>query len=213
MSLPKIPRFPVYLFDVDGTLVDSAPDICGAIQTVIQKRGRLDVSDDFLRGYIGRHLDDTFADLGFDPSEFGTLLEDYRCVYPQRGHSSTQLYPGVMEMLAGLNHGCRKSTATTKHTRTVMSVFEKFELLPYFDHVQGTDGFPAKPAPDVILKNLEVLQVKPEDCLMIGDAWTDMEAARAAGVPVCAVTYGYGKREDLAKYKPDFWLEDPLQLL
>lgn len=213
MSLPKIPRFPVYLFDVDGTLVDSAPDICGAIQTVIQKRGRLDVSDDFLRGYIGRHLDDTFADLGFDPSEFGTLLEDYRCVYPQRGHSSTQLYPGVVEMLAGLNHGCRKSTATTKHTRTVMSVFEKFELLPYFDHVQGTDGFPAKPAPDVILKNLEVLQVKPEDCLMIGDAWTDMEAARAAGVPVCAVTYGYGKREDLAKYKPDFWLEDPLQLL
>jgi HAD superfamily hydrolase (TIGR01509 family) len=213
MSLPKIPRFPVYLFDVDGTLVDSAPDICGAIQTVIQKRGRLDVSDEFLRGYIGRHLDDTFADLGFDPADFVELLEDYRCVYPQRGHSSTQLYPGVVEMLAGLNHGCRKSTATTKHTRTVMSVFEKFQLLPYFDHVQGTDGFPAKPAPDVILKNLEVLNVKPEDCLMIGDAWTDMEAARAAGVPVCAVTYGYGKREDLAKYNPDFWLEDPRQLL
>ncbi|MBS1832431.1 MAG: HAD-IA family hydrolase [Acidobacteria bacterium] len=213
MSLPKIPRFPVYLFDVDGTLVDSAPDICGAIQTVIQKRGRLDVTDEFLRGYIGRHLDDTFADLGFDPSEFGQLLEDYRAVYPLRGHSSTKLYPGVVEMLTGLNHGCRKSTATTKHTRTVLSVFEKFELLPYFDHVQGTDGFPAKPAPDVILKNLEVLQVKPEDCLMIGDAWTDMEAARAAGVPVCAVTYGYGAREDLAKYSPDFWLEDPRQLL
>ena len=55
-----IPAFPVYLFDVDGTLMDSAADICGAIQTVLANRGRNDITHDILRPYIGRHLLDEF---------------------------------------------------------------------------------------------------------------------------------------------------------
>ena len=213
MSLVKrIPRFPVYLFDVDGTLVDSAPDICGAIQTVIQKHGRHDVSDDFLRGYIGRHLDVTFSDVGFAASQLEELVADYRAVYPLRKHSSTKRYDGALEAIAGLE-GARKSTATTKGTPTTRIILEMFGFLPHFDHVQGTDGFPAKPEPDVIHKSLELFQVDPSDCLMVGDAWTDMEAGRRAGVKLCAVRYGYGLEADLARYEPEYWIDDLRELL
>ena len=208
----QIPRFPVYLFDVDGTLVDSAPDICGAIQTVLKNNGRLDITDDFLRGYIGRHLIDTFTDCGFTSDCVEAMVTEYREIYPKRGHSSTKRYEGVLEALSGLTD-CRKSTATTKGTPTTRIVLEKFELLPFFDHVQGTDGFPAKPEPDVIFKSIDLFGVDPKDCLMVGDAWTDMEAARKAGVKVCAVRYGYGREEDLARYNPDYWIDDLRQLL
>jgi phosphoglycolate phosphatase len=81
-------------------------------------------------------------------------------------------------------------------------------LLPYFDHVQGTDGFPAKPDPAVIFKALEGLGAAAQDCLFVGDSPADMEAAQRAGVKSCAVTYGYGKREELALWRPDYWLDD-----
>ncbi len=79
--------------------------------------------------------------------------------------------------------------------------------------MQGTDGFPAKPNPDVIFKALEGLGATPDECLFVGDAAADVEAAHRAGVKSCAVTYGYGKREDLAQWKPDYWLDDLSELL
>ena len=206
-----IPRFPVYLFDVDGTLVDSAPDICAAVQSVLHSRGRFDVPDAVLRTYIGKHLDETWRDLGFPESEWAPMLADYRVTYAGRGHKLTVPYPGSLAGLAGLA-GARKSTATTKGTPTTRIVLELFGMLPHFDHVQGTDGFPAKPEPDVILKSLAIFGVDPKDVLMVGDAESDMAAARAAGVSVCAVRFGYGTVENLAKWKPDYWIDDLREL-
>ena len=74
--------------------------------------------------------------------------------------------------------------------------------------MQGTDGFPYKPAPDVILTALAALGARPEDCLMVGDSAADMEAGKRAGVKTCAVRYGYGKPPDLARFAPDFWIDD-----
>ena len=208
-----IPVFPVYLFDVDGTLVDSAADICGAIQTVLASTPRADVEQGYLKQYIGYHLQDLFTDLfpevGND--EIDRLICAYRETYPSRGHALTKLYPGVLETIPQLPG--RKSTATTKGTPTTRAVLEKFNLLPHFDHVQGTDGFPCKPAPDVIHKSLEVFGAKPEDCLLIGDAAPDMEAGRRAGVTTCAVRYGYGDPKRMAEWEPDFWIDDLRELL
>lgn len=205
-----VPPFAVYLFDVDGTLVDSAPDIVGAIQQVLHSRGRTDVEFDFLKGYIGRHLIDTFGDLGFPAAELDQLIVEYRQIYPARKHANTRRYPGVVEALTAL--GGRKSTATTKSTQTTRIILEQFGLLHFFDHVQGTDGFPAKPEPDVLHKTLDLFGVNPQDCLMVGDAWTDMDAGRRAGVKTCAVRYGYGKQEDLARFEPDYWIDDLREL-
>ncbi|MEO8130564.1 MAG: HAD-IA family hydrolase [Bryobacteraceae bacterium] len=208
-----IPAFPVYLFDVDGTLVDSAADICGAIQTVLAGTSQKAVEDSFLRRYIGYHLIDLFQDLFPEksPEEIETLVVEYRAVYPARNHTATRLYPGVPEALARL--GGRKSTATTKGTPTTRIVLETFGLLPYFDHVQGTDGFPCKPQPDVIYKSLEKLGVRAEDCLLVGDAAPDMDAGRRAGVKICGVKYGYGNLEAMARFEPDYWISDLRELV
>jgi phosphoglycolate phosphatase len=205
-----IPEFPVYIFDVDGTLLDSASDICGAIQTVLD--GRCSVTDEFLRGYIGRHLDDLWSHLfpGCTRAEMDRMLADYRARYLARSHASTKPYPGIAEALAALPG--KKSTATTKGTPTTRAMLEMFGLLSYFDHVQGTDGFPAKPEPNVILASLEVFGVKMEDCLFVGDSPTDMEAGRRAGVKTCAVLWGYGRREAMAPWEPDYWIERPEDL-
>lgn len=206
-----IPQFPVYLFDVDGTLLDSAADICGAIQSVLAAR-QCAVTDDLLLRYIGRHLNDLFLDLlpELSPEQMDEMVADYRRVYHGRNHSSTRAYPGVAEALASLPG--RKSTATTKGTPTTRLVLEKFGLIDYFDHVQGTDGFPAKPSPDVIFASLQALGADREDCLLIGDSAADMEAGRRAGIKTCAVLWGYGTREALAEWQPDYWLSDPSEL-
>jgi phosphoglycolate phosphatase len=206
-----IPSFPVYLFDVDGTLMDSARDICGAVDQVLRARGRVDVEDAFLRRYIGRHLFDLFLDLGYGEEELEPMLAEYRQIYLGRAHGATSVIPGVPEMLAGL--GGRKSTATTKGSVTTRAVLEKFGLAQFFDHVQGTDGFPAKPEPDVVLKSVEIFGVAPEECLLVGDAPADMEAGRRAGVKICAVRYGYGDVEEMARFAPDYWIDDPRDLV
>ena len=209
----KTPSFKVYLFDVDGTLVDSAVDICGAIQGVLASADRNDVPDAFLRRYIGRHLDDLWIDLfpGCTPERMESMLIEYRAGYLARKHAASQVYPGVVEALAQLRG--LKSTATTKGSETTRAVLALFELLPYFDHVQGTDGFPAKPAPDVLLKSLDKFGALKEDCLFVGDSAADMEAAQRAGVQSCAVTYGYGERQELERWTPDYWVDDLRQLL
>ncbi len=208
-----IPTFPVYLFDVDGTLLDSAADICGAIQTALADTEHNAVKTDFLKKYIGRHLNDLFLDLfpGATPAFLDDLVAKYRQAYPLRNHNSTSVYPGVVETLEKLDG--RKSTATTKGTPTTKLVLARFGLLRYFDHVQGTDGFPAKPHPDVIFAALRGLNAKPEECLFVGDAVPDILAARAAGVKICSVLYGYGEPDELRRHEPDFTIEELTDLL
>ena len=207
------PRYPVYLFDVDGTLVDSAEDICGAILETLEATPLRGLSRECLVRYVGVALLDMFQELlpECTPQRHEELVQTYRRIYFARGHRATRVFPGVVEALGAL--GGRKATATTKATSTTRIVLEQFGLAPYFDHVQGTDGFAYKPAPDVILKSLAALGARPEECLLVGDSPADMEAGRRAGVSVCAVRYGYGDPARMAQYKPDFWVSDLRELV
>jgi phosphoglycolate phosphatase len=209
-----IPAFPIYIFDVDGTLLDSAHDICGAVQ---QTLGELPdcppVSFEFLRGFVGRHLVETFGAVIPDcpPEQVDQLIQKYRSTYLERGHRMTSVFPGVAEGLAGL--GGRKTTATTKGTPTTRAVLEMFGLLHHFEHVQGTDnGIPYKPAPDVLLAAMTAMGARREDCLMVGDSSADMEAGQRAGIKTCAVRYGYGCAQDMARFTPDYWIDDLREL-
>ncbi len=208
----SVPSFPVYLFDIDGTLLDSAEDICGAVQQVLDTTDCKPVTFEFLKGFIGLHLIELFADLfpQYTPEQIDGLIQLYRTNYLARCHTRTRVYPGVAEGLAML--GGRKSTATTKGSPTTRAVLEQFGLIQHFEHVQGTDGFPCKPAPDVVLTALKALDAKPENCLFVGDSPADMEAGKRAGVKTCAVRYGYGKFEELARWSPDYWVDDLRQL-
>jgi phosphoglycolate phosphatase len=208
-----IPAFRVYIFDLDGTLLDSAADICGAVQQVLSGHVSEPLPFDYLKSFVGHHLDAVFTDVlpGADREQLDGLIESYKKTYLGRGHVETRLFAGVAEALENL--GGRKATATTKGTPTTRAVLEQFGLLPYFDHVQGTDGFPCKPAPDVVLRSVAALGAQPEDCLFVGDSETDMEAGRRAGVRTCAVSYGYGNAAALARWEPDYRVSDLRELL
>jgi HAD superfamily hydrolase (TIGR01509 family) len=203
-----IPKFSVYIFDVDGTLLDSAQDICASVQQVLATTVCPPVTFEFLKSYIGRHLIDLFQDLLpiYTSEQIDALILQYRAIYLARGHQLTSVYPGVAEGLAALPG--RKATATTKGTPTTRAILAQFGLIDYFDHVQGTDGIPCKPAPDVIFAALAGLGASPQDCLMVGDSPADMEAGKRAGVKTCAVRYGYGKPDQLARLDPDYWVDD-----
>jgi 2-phosphoglycolate phosphatase len=203
-----IPRFPVYLFDIDGTLLDSAPDICAAVQDVIVANGGREREFAYLKSFVGLHLIDLFQDVfpTFDTGQIEGLIKQYRTNYLGRCHRGTKLYPGAKEALSVL--GGRKSTATTKGTPTTRAVLTQFGLIDYFNHVQGTDGIPYKPAPDVLLAAMAALSAHPAECLMVGDSTADMAAGRAAGVKTCAVRYGYGNQQEMARLEPDYWIDD-----
>lgn len=196
-------------------MLDSAQDICGAVQHVISNAGcPPDRPTDFpyLKSFIGLHLHACFSEVfpGFTLEQREELIADYRATYLGRRHQQTRVYPGVAEGLAQL--AGRKSTATTKGTPTTRAILDQFGLLRFFDGVQGTDGFPCKPAPDVILAALGALGAQPEDCLMVGDSPADIAAAHAAGVKVCVTTYGYGNPEELRAANPDYWIDDLREL-
>ena len=208
-----VPAYPVYLFDIDGTLVDSAPDICGAAAEVLQANALPPVPFEILRGYIGLPLRAMFVDLlPQHPAEtIDLLIQQYTPAFRGRKHGQTRLYPGVREAISQL--GGRKSTATTKQTAGTRLVLEHFGLIDHFDHVQGSDGIPYKPAPDVILAALAALGADTSTCLLVGDSAADMEAGRRAGVRTCAVRYGYGAPAALALWTPDYWVSDLRELL
>ena len=208
-----IPAFSVYLFDIDGTLLDSATDICGAVQDVLKQTPAPPVSFEFLKKHVGFHLVELFEELlpGFSSEQIWALVEEYRRIYLARGHRATRIYPGVVEALEKLPG--RKSTATTKMTSVGRAVMTQFGLAHYFDHIQGTDGFPSKPAPDVLYAAMKGLAASSGDCLLVGDSSADMEAGRRAGVRTCAVRYGYGEIDELARWEPDYWISDIRELL
>lgn len=208
-----IPPFKLYLFDVDGTLVASADDICGAVRIALREEGVDGLDEAYLRSFIGHHLFDLFEEVlpGIGQAEHERILANYRKIYLARKHSSTRVYDGVPEMLESL--GGLKTTATTKSSETTRAVLTQFGLIQYFDHVQGTDGFPSKPEPDVLLRSLEKFEAAPEECLMIGDSAPDMAAGRKAGVKTCGVTYGYGDLEAMRAHTPDYWISHPSELV
>jgi phosphoglycolate phosphatase len=205
--------FEVYLFDLDGTLLDSAEDICGAVQQVLLQHVSEPLPFDYLKSFVGFHLDAVFADVLPHSSrdQLDELIRRYKATYLAREHAATRVFPGVTEALENL--GGRKATATTKGTPTTRAILDQFGLLRYFDHVQGTDGFPCKPEPDVVLRSIAALGAKPGDCIFVGDSETDMEAGRRAGVKTCAVRYGYGNPQSLAQWEPDYWISDLRELL
>jgi HAD superfamily hydrolase (TIGR01509 family) len=202
-----------YFFDIDGTLLDSAPDICAATRQACREIGRLAPSDPDVRRYIGRPLADTFAGLypGILQAEIDELSRLYTDCYRARAHVRTRVFPGVSETLAALPG--RKSTATTKKSATAAAVLEQFGLRRYFDHVQGSDNGRYKPDPAILLEAIHVLHVQPEECLMVGDAPADIEAGKRARMKTCAVAWGYGDATELRRLAPDLWVERPEELL
>ncbi len=192
---------PAIVFDLDGTLVDSLPDIIASFRHVIAERALLVPSEKAVLGEVGKPLEEMYEALvpGADPAE---LTAAYRRHYPHHFSDHSRPFPGVPELLSELGaRGYLRLVATTKGSAMARGLVAALGLTPLLDHVQGTDGFPHKPAPDVVLRALAA--VAGDGLWLVGDTTTDIEAGRAAGLRTYAVTWGTHDGARLAGARPD----------
>ena len=189
------------MFDLDGTLVDSFDDISAAFRRSFHVAGCEPPEVEVVRSMIGKPLRDMYAP--WAPADaLDALVAEYRRDYSERCAERTRPYPGIVDLLEDLRRrGHGLAVATTKTTWMACTVLARLGIEDRLDHVQGTDGFPHKPAPDVITHALA--GVGRPGAWMIGDAVTDIAAGRAAGLRTCAVTWGVHSEAQLRKAEPD----------
>jgi phosphoglycolate phosphatase len=187
------------LFDLDGTLVDSVPDMAAALGEVMVEHG-LDAHPRHRVATMIGHgvpalVSRAFAAHGrtVEGDAFERAVARYMELYEPRATRETRLFEGVSEAVRDLHEaGVRMAVCTNKPGAVSRDIVEAFGLSPYMGAVIGGDaGPPRKPEPDLLLLALETLGVAAARSGMIGDSGADVAAARAAGLPVVVVEHGY----------------------
>jgi phosphoglycolate phosphatase len=205
-------RVSTIFFDLDGTLIDSVPDLALAVDAMLRQLGLPPRGEARVREWVGNGADNLIrralaGDLaGEVPAErvecarplFKAAYREHLCVH-------TRVYPGVREGLTTLRaRGYRLACITNKPTEFAVPLVEQLGIGVFFEQVLGGDCTPAKkPAPDALLLTAERMRVPIGDVLMVGDSRNDVLAARHAGCPVAAVPYGYNHGEDIRAAQPD----------
>lgn len=185
------------VFDLDGTLVDTAPDIIAALNALLAEQGRPSLHAAAVRQLIGdgaqKLVERGFAATGGPaPQALAGLSRRFLELYEPRIARLSRPYPGVRDTLARLaGAGFRLGVCTNKASRATRRLLDDLALSQYFAAVAGGDGPARKPDPKHLLAVLDALGAAPETALMVGDSANDVHAARAAGVRVAVVSFGY----------------------
>ena len=190
------------IFDLDGTLIDSAPDLQAAANRMLVPLGRREVSVEEVQMMIGdgvpKLVERCFVATGEIPPEdaFQSHVQAFIKDYEPRSAELTKAFDGAIDVLASLKaKGIKLSICTNKPYGATMEILEKLGLAPYFDVVIGGDTLPGikKPDPRHLLAALEKMGAAPHECAMIGDNGNDVKAAHAAELPVVLLSHGYTK--------------------
>jgi phosphoglycolate phosphatase len=206
------------LFDLDGTLLDTAADISLALNRALAEQKLMSLPETQVRVLIGRGVPTLIARaierLGAagESSDPRLLLERFHFHY-QRIHEldeiQTRVYPGVMAGLAALHAlSLRLAVVTNKPKKAAVDLLTRLGLSQWINAVVGGDsGMYRKPHPQPLLTACEELEVRPAQALMVGDSLTDVLAARAAGLAVVCVPYGYNEGADPRALPCDAFVE------
>lgn len=204
------------VFDLDGTLVDSLPDISAALNHALASLGLPTFTPDECRRKVGngaRKLCERALPAGQE-GLLDELLARYNARYLTHCAELTAPYPGIPELLRALHRtGLRTAVISNKpHAQAL-------EVVP---HVLGADapgiilgqrpGIPLKPAPDALLLLIGELGLRPADVLFVGDSPVDIRFGQGAGVDVCGVSWGYADENDIRALSPTFLVRDPAEL-
>jgi phosphoglycolate phosphatase len=182
------------IFDLDGTLIDTAPAIACALNHVIATRRGEEVAVSLVRKLISRGAPELVGTaFGKSASSPERDLRDFRAAYGALDPKSQDLYPGAMETLRFLNEkGIRLGLCTNKPQSLTNALLDKLNLSPLFAAVIGGDLVPrAKPHPDHLLAVLSALEAAPSDAFYVGDSEVDAQTARGAEVTFVLARYGY----------------------
>ena len=190
-------KAPTFLFDLDGTLVDSAPDLVAAINETRRDEGLSPVPYEAIRIYASKGAPGLLrAAYGIerDDPTFADRRERFLRHYGDSGFTGSKLYTGIEEMLRTLKEsGWRLGVVTNKVEPLAHPLCERLGLMKYLDLVIGSDheGCAMKPSPSMLLKAMEILQSDPHGTFYAGDDPRDVEAAKAASIPCAACAWGW----------------------
>ena len=200
------------LVDVDGTLVDSVPDLAFCVDETMQRLGLPLRGEQAVRQWVGngverlveRALTNSIDDSA-DPDALSGAMPIFLELYAKNTSKRSRLYPGVMEGLNFLlSEGFRLGSVTNKAERFTLPLLKALGIFDFFEIVVSGDTLPRKkPDPMPLLHAAQRLGINPSDALMLGDSRSDVKAARAAGFQIVCVSYGYNHGEDIRDYAPD----------
>ena len=185
------------IFDLDGTLIDTVPDLANALNEVLREHGHAPFTRREVQGMVGDGIPALvtrgFAARGADAAEATEALPRFLALYEANAANLSRPYPGVRETLMALRHqGYRTAVCTNKAERATIAVLRGLDLFELFDGIAGGDHFPVrKPDPGHLLGLIAELGARPERAAMIGDNENDAAAAHAAGLPLILMRYGY----------------------
>lgn len=209
------------LIDVDGTLVDSVPDLAFCVDEMMKRLGRPVHGEEKVRDWVGNGVERLVrraltGQLDGEPDEasFRQAYPIFLELYADNTCKRTVLYPGVEEGLAYLqSQGYKLGCVTNKAEQFTLPILEQLGLRDAFGIVVSGDTLPVKkPDPRPLLHAAEKLDVTPESSLMLGDSQSDVKAARAAGFQIICMSYGYNHGEDIRQYKPDLVIDSMAEL-
>lgn len=216
----ELPR--LVMFDLDGTLVDSVPDLATAVDRMLVERGRAPAGIERVREWVGngarvlvrRALAGGLDHAAVSDAETEEALGSFLDIYADC-HELTVLYPGVHELLEALSTAAVElAVVTNKPERFVAPLLEQVGLGGYFRWIIGGDTLPQqKPDPAALLQVMHLAGVSQVQSLFVGDSRNDVLAARAAGIPCIAVSYGYNHGRPVAEEQPSLVVDSLAELL
>ncbi|WP_392385109.1 phosphoglycolate phosphatase [Marinomonas primoryensis] len=205
--------------DLDGTLVDSVPDIANAVDAFLAEFGAALAGEEQVRAWVGfgsaKLIDQALEWASIDPSMHEEAYRIFLIHYRAHLTDKTTLYPNVKELLKAFKHqGVPIALITNKPSVFVKPMMDYFELTEQFGWLLGGDTLEEKkPSAIPLLHCSESIEALPEKCLMIGDSITDFKAANNAGFKCALVTYGYHQGIDLTSLGADAIIDDLTELL
>ncbi|MEK6683944.1 MAG: HAD-IA family hydrolase [Nitrospirota bacterium] len=197
------------IFDLDGTLADTKVDIALSVNLTLREIGLPEKPDALIYSYVGSGIRALIRQaVGEEEGEqFRSAMAIFRKHYLAHCLDTTTLYPGMDGVLAHFKSK-KRAVVTNKAQLYTDKLMAGLKIADRFDLILGGDnGYPLKPDPKMLFTVLEKLSADPKRAVMIGDGLHDINAARAAGIAVCAVGYGLGDPEELRRSGPDFFCE------
>jgi phosphoglycolate phosphatase len=208
----KLMRPEMVLIDVDGTLVDSVPDLAFCVDAMMNQLGMPEHGEQRVRHWVGNGVERLVKralinQLDGEPDEvlFARALPVFEALYRENTSKRSCLYRGVKEALDFLQTtGVRIGCVTNKASQFTLPLLQDLGIRDYFEIVICGDMVERKkPDPMPLLQAAEQLETEPQASMMLGDSMSDVKAARAAGFQIVCMSYGYNHGEDIRDYNPD----------
>jgi phosphoglycolate phosphatase len=209
------------LIDVDGTLVDSVPDLAFCVDEMMLQLGMEPRGEKQVRNWVGNGVERLVrraltGELDGEPDEalFEKAYPVFLDLYADNSCKRTELYPGVKEGIEHLQtQGYKLGCVTNKAEQFTLPILRQLDIYDTFEIVVSGDTLEVKkPDPGPLLYAAEKLGVDASQSLMLGDSQSDVKAARAAGFQIICMSYGYNHGEDIRKYEPDLVIDSMAEL-